>query len=594
LSGLAVSKDAKKLAAVTDEQTIKVFDLVTGKETREIGQKSPTSRFVSEQVQNANPLAWSPCSCWIAQANRNGYVRIWTVETGKGNALGPGHLGMISGLVITPGGKSALTLGIDMTVRSWDLEKAIERDVSSLPLATSYAALLGQREGVLIQRTDGSVAVWDSGARKSMSELRCKLGLNSLIDTSQDGRSLHMIEQLGRWSASYRLLKVYDIETGEERRDFATQWIGEDASDRKAFLVSVISSSRRHRVAATVGEFVPGAGIGLGGAYRYQIRCKKSEKDMPLWETKPTIWENDEFCKAIAFSPDDRSVLVFNAGIRERKVHSYLSLLEVHTGSVRCVIPINDESIPVHAFSLDGDFLAFGALSTTIVFDVRLGREICRLSGEQGPIQCLAFGPQSSTLYTAGTDGTVLVWDVGPSLKKARMNVDLAPKELAGGWTELADRDTVRAYRAVSKLVSSPSQSVRYLSEKISLRKIVPVDQIDKLVMELQSKKYDTREKSSHALREAGLQAVPALKRNLDRPASPEGRRRIEMLLVDIEHRESYIGTEVLREIRAIEALEAMRTPESRLILESLAKGAPCTITEEAVRAVERLRRESR
>jgi hypothetical protein len=66
------------------------------------------------------------------------------------------------------------------------------------------------------------------------------------------------------------------------------------------------------------------------------------------------------------------------------------------------------------------------------------------------------------------------------------------------------------------------------------------------------------------------------------------------MLLVDIEHRESYIGTEVLREIRAIEALEAMRTPESRLILESLAKGAPCTITEEAVRAVERLRRESR
>ena len=66
--------------------------------------------------------------------------------------------------------------------------------------------------------------------------------------------------------------------------------------------------------------------------------------------------------------------------------------------------------------------------------------------------------------------------------------------------------------------------------------------------------------------------------------------RRIEELLKKIE--DGAVSGERLREVRALEVLEGLGTPEARKLLEELAKGAAdAALTQEAKASLERLNR---
>ncbi len=65
------------------------------------------------------------------------------------------------------------------------------------------------------------------------------------------------------------------------------------------------------------------------------------------------------------------------------------------------------------AFSPDGKIVALGATDHRIYFcDAATGTEIARLVGHHEYPWCLAFAPDGKTLYSAGWDGTIRVWDV--------------------------------------------------------------------------------------------------------------------------------------------------------------------------------------
>ena len=55
-----------------------------------------------------------------------------------------------------------------------------------------------------------------------------------------------------------------------------------------------------------------------------------------------------------------------------------------------------------------------------IVWDVREGRAIERLEGHRGPVWSQAFSPDGRTLYTAGDDSSVIIWDVAGDRRLGR------------------------------------------------------------------------------------------------------------------------------------------------------------------------------
>src|SRR5262249_32809529 len=155
------------LAAVTPSETIRLFDVGSGRQLAELGEETvpywaPWCHRLVFDVPGDNPvrLAWSPDSKRIAQGWGPGMVRIWDAETGKGNDSGLAHFGRISGLIVSRDGKSAVTLGQDNTVRTWTVPRATERRRVSLPPDTMFGELLGAGRALLHTKEAGA-SVWD-------------------------------------------------------------------------------------------------------------------------------------------------------------------------------------------------------------------------------------------------------------------------------------------------------------------------------------------------------------------------------------------------------------------------------------------------
>src|SRR5262249_29891353 len=122
--------------------------------------------------------------------------------------------------------------------------------------------------------------------------------------------------------------------------------------------------------------------------------------------------------------------------------------------------------------------------------------------------------------------------------------------------------------------------------------KLVPAPEaegrVSRLIADLDHDSFVRREQASTELEKLLPQVRPALVNALANRPSLEVRRRIESLLARptlvVSHAQS------LRDIRGIQVLDHLATPEARDLLKKLAAGAPeARLTQEAKVAVERL-----
>jgi len=112
--------------------------------------------------------------------------------------------------------------------------------------------------------------------------------------------------------------------------------------------------------------------------------------------------------------------------------------------------------------------------------------------------------------------------------------------------------------------------------------------QVERLLGNLDSPRFDDRERASRELRQLGELAEPALVHALAGRPSSEARRRTDELL-QLRDRQIVSG-DALRALRAVEVLELMGTAKACAALQALSAGAPeARLTCDAKAAVERL-----
>jgi hypothetical protein len=115
------------------------------------------------------------------------------------------------------------------------------------------------------------------------------------------------------------------------------------------------------------------------------------------------------------------------------------------------------------------------------------------------------------------------------------------------------------------------------------------VDQLRSVLADLDSTSFPRREAASRQLTSLADRAGPALHAALKTDLSAEQRRRIEEALATLT---AVPPANALRDLRAVEVLERIGTPEAGLVLEKLARGAPeARLTREAKATLERLAR---
>ena len=242
--------------------------------------------------------------------------------------------------------------------------------------------------------------------------------------------------------------------------------------------------------------------------------------------------------------------------------------------------------------------------SSRRVQEVATGKEIGRLAGHRNLIRTLAFSPDGKTLTSGGDDLTCLVWDVAATVKGAHQGrgIDALPsrkslskKQLEAAWADLASTDPAIAYRAVSVVRAAPEQMVALLKERVwPVSPLADPEQLMHWIADLDNDSFAVRKKAQHELEGLGEPAIPALRKALADQSSPEVKQRLRNILAAIEPKLPIHSPEQLRQLRAVQVLESMRTSEARQVLQSLANGVPeASLTREAQAALDRLGRRS-
>jgi WD40 repeat protein len=284
---------------------------------------------------------------------------------------------------------------------------------------------------------------------------------------------------------------------------------------------------------------------------------------------------------ALDFSPDGRSLVT--ADLND------VTVWEVATRRVRATVRAGSQLPTRPQFSPDGRFLAWTVRSEVVeVWDFRRGRMAATFRGHEGRLRDFAFTSDGRSLVTASDDGTLLVWDVAGAARAVPAAVVPSEQHLREAWDDLGSSDPVRAFAGVRVLASVPNRMVPLV--RTGVKPAAPVDAavIERLLVDLASETFATREAATTGLIAAGDAAEGKVRAYLAATPDPEGRLRAGQILAAIS---GPPATAVRRrELRAVEALEWAGTAGAEELLRGLAKGAPeARLTRDAAAALRRL-----
>jgi WD40 repeat protein len=198
-------------------------------------------------------------------------------------------------------------------------------------------------------------------------------------------------------------------------------------------------------------------------------------------------------------------------------------------------------------------------------------------------IHQFAFSPDSREGVSAGNDGTAVLWDLtGLRSRKPTDRDDL--RQL---FQELKCRDANRAYPAIWKLVNQGPRAVELIGREV--KPLPPAAawnaEITKLVNDLDSDSFLTRQTATKLLIDKGPSILPLLKERLASKLTPESAARIKAAIERFDR----LTPDDHRACRCVAVLEHIGSAEAVRLLRLLASGGPGLLTVHAQRALTRM-----
>jgi hypothetical protein len=322
------------------------------------------------------------------------------------------------------------------------------------------------------------------------------------------------------------------------------------------------------------------------------------EKTIYVWDVATgkeigRLASESPFQQCLAISPDNKLLALADGYLPQTsgtEPPHYIRLWDIATGKeVRRFGRSKYAYWPV-AFSADGRTLATaGADNQLHLWETATGGELLHFAGHEGRIGNLIFAENDRTLLSTSSDTSALVWDLTGLRGRTLAAGDKRPaRNLQDLWDALADPDAAAAYRAIWAFTATPTEAVAFLREHVRRVEAPEEKMIAKLVQDLDSPRFATRQRASETLAELDRLAEPALQKALTGQPSLEMRRRIQQLLEQLAAPSSV----QLQSLRAVEALERIGKPPAKQVLETLASGAPnARLTREAKASLQRLSR---
>jgi serine/threonine-protein kinase len=261
---LDYSKDGRHVISSGRDQTVRLWDLVTGKEVRRFeGSKSA-----------ASSVALSTDGQKLVTGGMDGVIRIWNATTGKESQRLEGHVAVVGSLSLSPDGRTLLSGGQDGTIRLWDLAAAKEIRRFTGHSGPVGAILTPDGRPAVSAGFDGTLRVWDVQTGKELKNVHASPVEINDLSLSPDGKQVLAGAESGA-------LYLWPIDGSSSPRWLAGQW---NSINQVAFL-----PDGRHALAADAG----------GGFHLWDVEAGRMLHSLGGFLP----------CGCLAVSPDGRQVV---------------------------------------------------------------------------------------------------------------------------------------------------------------------------------------------------------------------------------------------------------------------------------------------
>lgn len=378
----AIAADA--LATLARDQSIKIWDLKTGKERRTFKKETHGSGL------GTVALTADGSRCLVVQqysdpagTTEESAITLWDVE---GNKELWSHRHPFKGLApihLSKDGKHATVGGGANAFSSWDLDSGKLLRVSGGHKAAITGVAIDDHGNVFSASLDQTMKRWSADGKEQLTFIGHTGPIHALA-VSRDGQAVLT-------GSGDKTMKLWDAATGKESHGF-----------------------RGHEGAVTCVALSSGGKLALSGS---------DDRTVKLWSVQTgralrTLRGHGDRVNAVAFSPaggwvasaaDDNTIRLWPL---KKNADAEPKVLEDHKRQVTCL-----------AFSPDGKELLSGSQDQTIkVWDVAEGTVLRTLEGHKNWVTGLAY-PRPNLVASTADDLTVRLWD--PSSGKEMERIDI-------------------------------------------------------------------------------------------------------------------------------------------------------------------------
>jgi WD40 repeat protein len=291
-----------------------------------------------------------------------------------------GHSNAVASVVVTPDGKTLISVSNDKSVRLWDtvtgkLQKVLDGHadwVGSIIVTPDGTRLVTAGGG-----TDTTIRVWDLKTQKEVKKLEGHTVAIRGMAFIDDGATLVS-------GSGDKTCRAWSLTTGKEVRRFGSE------------KVSVESL-----VATADGKYVlVGNDVGVVTVYDAKTGATVSTYD----RHGGTFESLNNVVYTLATTPDGKTAL---SGARDKDIHVW----ELATGKEIARLKGHSGQIYQIALSKDGKQVLSASYDKTVrVWDLNTAKELKKFSGHTDGVQGACFSPDGRFAFSASWDKSIRKW----------------------------------------------------------------------------------------------------------------------------------------------------------------------------------------
>jgi WD40 repeat protein/serine/threonine protein kinase len=351
----------------------------------------------------------------VAGGSEDGATRIWEADTGRLLNTLIGHKGPVTGLRFHPDGGTLVTVGLDGTLRVWNLvDRSADPPVIRKPTVRFHCvAVSSDGKRLAVGGSDGAVRLWDTATWVEQPALRghagdvlsVKFGPDSvrLASGSRDHTARLWDSATGKALAvlPVHLDAVFALDFSADGRALAS------ASLDRSVRVTDVATGLESLTLLGHGDFVTGVAFGPDGK---TLASTSWDQTVRLWDLSAgrshRVWRGHSGpVRAAAFAPH-------GGALATGSMDGTVRIWDPTTGAERQVLGGHTGGVLSLAFDADGGRLATTASNRQVrIWETAAGRVAHTLDGHQERVNDVSFGPGGRLLAGAGEAGTLYLWD---------------------------------------------------------------------------------------------------------------------------------------------------------------------------------------